>query len=248
MVVTAGDSLWSIAARHLPPGATDAQVAAAWPGWYQTNSAVIGADPDLIRPGPAHGARDRRGAGTVSADVGAVVLTRGRTPAEDAFARVRGSERPQRPPGPRAPGQSARDVPRSGSSPPSRRRSSRRRPVLRTPCPRPQPVGSRSCASATGRSSWRPTTTPLACFPTATPRRSPARSRWPRWRCWPGDARWRSCPPGRRPGVYETLQVRAGLTQRVRFGTHRRGPAARDPPQSRLPRRRARAGGEPQPR
>ncbi|KQR16650.1 LysM peptidoglycan-binding domain-containing protein [Cellulomonas sp. Leaf334] len=51
VVVEAGDSLWSIAARHLPPGATDAHVAAAWPHWYQANSAVIGADPDLIRPG-----------------------------------------------------------------------------------------------------------------------------------------------------------------------------------------------------
>jgi len=51
VVVAAGDSLWSIAARHLPPGATDAQVAAAWPRWYEVNAAVIGADPDLIRPG-----------------------------------------------------------------------------------------------------------------------------------------------------------------------------------------------------
>lgn len=51
VVVEAGDSLWSIAARHLPPGATDAQIAAAWPHWYQANSAVIGADPDLVRPG-----------------------------------------------------------------------------------------------------------------------------------------------------------------------------------------------------
>ncbi|MDQ0373288.1 LysM peptidoglycan-binding domain-containing protein [Cellulomonas humilata] len=51
VVVAAGDSLWSIAARHLPPGATDAQVAAAWPRWYAVNAAAIGADPDLIRPG-----------------------------------------------------------------------------------------------------------------------------------------------------------------------------------------------------
>lgn len=51
VVVEAGDSLWTIAARYLPPGATDAEVAAAWPRWYQANSAVIGADPDLIQPG-----------------------------------------------------------------------------------------------------------------------------------------------------------------------------------------------------
>ncbi|WP_146845249.1 LysM peptidoglycan-binding domain-containing protein [Cellulomonas terrae] len=51
VVVEAGDSLWAIAARHLPSGATDAQIAAAWPQWYQANVAVIGADPDLLRPG-----------------------------------------------------------------------------------------------------------------------------------------------------------------------------------------------------
>lgn len=51
VVVAAGDSLWAIAARHLPPGSTDAQIAAEWPGWYEANAEVIGADPDLIRPG-----------------------------------------------------------------------------------------------------------------------------------------------------------------------------------------------------
>ena len=51
IVVAAGDSLWAIAARHLPPGATDAEVAAAWPRWYEANSGVIGADPGLIQPG-----------------------------------------------------------------------------------------------------------------------------------------------------------------------------------------------------
>ncbi|NMR20807.1 LysM peptidoglycan-binding domain-containing protein [Cellulomonas fimi] len=59
MTVQPGDSLWSIAARHLPPDATDAQVAATWPQWYETNRQLIGADPDVIRPGavlspPAH--------------------------------------------------------------------------------------------------------------------------------------------------------------------------------------------------
>ncbi|GEK21600.1 LysM peptidoglycan-binding domain-containing protein [Cellulomonas xylanilytica] len=51
VVVAAGDSLWAIAARHLPPGASDAQIAASWPRWYEENSAVIGADPDVVRPG-----------------------------------------------------------------------------------------------------------------------------------------------------------------------------------------------------
>lgn len=51
VVVEPGDTLWSIAASHLPSAATDAEVAAAWPHWYRTNSAVVGPDPDLIRPG-----------------------------------------------------------------------------------------------------------------------------------------------------------------------------------------------------
>jgi len=49
--VRPGDSLWLIAARHLPPGADDADVAAAWPAWYAANAQLIGADPGLIRPG-----------------------------------------------------------------------------------------------------------------------------------------------------------------------------------------------------
>lgn len=51
VTVHAGDSLWSIAAAHLPPGSDDAAVAAAWPRWYATNRSVVGDDPDLIRPG-----------------------------------------------------------------------------------------------------------------------------------------------------------------------------------------------------
>ncbi|GAA1643884.1 LysM peptidoglycan-binding domain-containing protein [Georgenia ruanii] len=50
-VVSAGESLWAIAADHLPESATDAEIAAAWPQWYRANAAVIGTDPDLIRPG-----------------------------------------------------------------------------------------------------------------------------------------------------------------------------------------------------
>lgn len=52
VTVGPGESLWSIAAEHLPtaqrrPG----RIAAMWPRWYAANRAVIGADPDLIRPG-----------------------------------------------------------------------------------------------------------------------------------------------------------------------------------------------------
>lgn len=49
--VRPGDSLWTIVARHLGPGATDLDIAAAWPSWYEANAAIIGGDPDLIRPG-----------------------------------------------------------------------------------------------------------------------------------------------------------------------------------------------------
>lgn len=49
--VRSGDSLWSIARAALGADASDAQVAAEWPRWYAANRSVIGADPDLIRPG-----------------------------------------------------------------------------------------------------------------------------------------------------------------------------------------------------
>lgn len=51
VVVHRGDSLWSIAARHLGPDAGDAEVARAWPQWYAANRDVIGDDPDLVLPG-----------------------------------------------------------------------------------------------------------------------------------------------------------------------------------------------------
>jgi nucleoid-associated protein YgaU len=50
VVVSPGDTLWAIAARSLPPGATSSEIAAACARWYATNRAVIGADPDLIHP------------------------------------------------------------------------------------------------------------------------------------------------------------------------------------------------------
>ena len=50
--VRAGDSLWSIAADHLPAGhRSPARVAASWPRWYAANRGVIGADPDHIETG-----------------------------------------------------------------------------------------------------------------------------------------------------------------------------------------------------
>ncbi|HET6968683.1 MAG TPA: LysM peptidoglycan-binding domain-containing protein [Ornithinibacter sp.] len=51
VVVKRGDTLWSIAARHLGPLPSDAEIAAAWPAWHDTNRHVIGDDPDLLRPG-----------------------------------------------------------------------------------------------------------------------------------------------------------------------------------------------------
>jgi nucleoid-associated protein YgaU len=51
VVVRRGDTLWDICARHLPGDATDAEIAAEWPRWYQANQQVIGPDPDRIRPG-----------------------------------------------------------------------------------------------------------------------------------------------------------------------------------------------------
>lgn len=66
VVVRPGDTLWDIARRHLPRGATDAQVARAWPRWYAANRAVIGPDPALIRPGQRLRPPDARPTGTSS--------------------------------------------------------------------------------------------------------------------------------------------------------------------------------------
>jgi nucleoid-associated protein YgaU len=51
VVVRRGDTLWDIAARHLGPSATDAEIAQAWPQWFTANRAVIGPDPDRLVPG-----------------------------------------------------------------------------------------------------------------------------------------------------------------------------------------------------
>jgi nucleoid-associated protein YgaU len=51
VTVRRGDTLWSVARRHLGARATDAQVAHEWPRWYAANRAVIGPDPNSLRPG-----------------------------------------------------------------------------------------------------------------------------------------------------------------------------------------------------
>jgi nucleoid-associated protein YgaU len=51
VVVRRGDTLWDIAARHLGPGASAAEVAAEWPRWHRVNGEVIGPRPDHILPG-----------------------------------------------------------------------------------------------------------------------------------------------------------------------------------------------------
>ncbi|MEI2777162.1 MAG: LysM domain-containing protein [Tetrasphaera sp.] len=51
IVVRRGDCLWDIVARALGPHATWVEIDRAWPHWYAANRDVIGADPDLLRPG-----------------------------------------------------------------------------------------------------------------------------------------------------------------------------------------------------
>lgn len=49
--VRPGDSLWAIASRALGPDASTADVASYWHRVHALNAAVIGDDPDLLRPG-----------------------------------------------------------------------------------------------------------------------------------------------------------------------------------------------------
>lgn len=51
VVVRPGDSLWRIAERDLPPRAGAARITERWHALYRRNRSVVGADPDLIRPG-----------------------------------------------------------------------------------------------------------------------------------------------------------------------------------------------------
>jgi nucleoid-associated protein YgaU len=62
VTVVAGDSLWVIAERLLPPTAGDHEITATWHQLLRANADRIGADPDLIFPGtrlllPASGSR-----------------------------------------------------------------------------------------------------------------------------------------------------------------------------------------------
>ncbi|MBV8950685.1 MAG: LysM peptidoglycan-binding domain-containing protein [Actinobacteria bacterium] len=50
-VVVRGDCLWTIAARLLGAGATNAAIDAGWRSIYAVNRTAIGDDPDLIHPG-----------------------------------------------------------------------------------------------------------------------------------------------------------------------------------------------------
>ena len=51
VAVVDGDSLWTIVASHLGPLASDVDIAREWPRWYQINRAVIGENPDVLKPG-----------------------------------------------------------------------------------------------------------------------------------------------------------------------------------------------------
>jgi hypothetical protein len=51
VVVSPGDTLWSIAAEELPAGASDQRITTRWHVVYAANRALIGPDPDVIRPG-----------------------------------------------------------------------------------------------------------------------------------------------------------------------------------------------------
>ena len=51
VVVRRGDTLWAIAAAHLGPEATDAEITRVWRRWHETNAAAIGPDPHALRPG-----------------------------------------------------------------------------------------------------------------------------------------------------------------------------------------------------
>ncbi|MFL4475171.1 LysM peptidoglycan-binding domain-containing protein [Paeniglutamicibacter sp. MACA_103] len=51
VVVGPGDSLWAIAARNLPAGASAEDISNAWPRWYAANRKLIGPDPNRLDVG-----------------------------------------------------------------------------------------------------------------------------------------------------------------------------------------------------
>jgi nucleoid-associated protein YgaU len=59
-VVRPGDTLWGIAAAHLPGTPTATEIGKAWPAWWTTNRQVVGDNPDLIHPGQRLAAPERR--------------------------------------------------------------------------------------------------------------------------------------------------------------------------------------------
>lgn len=65
IVVHRGDTLWSIAARHLGPTVTAADIDAEYHRWFAANREVIGDDANLILPGqllsPPRSPRSRQG-------------------------------------------------------------------------------------------------------------------------------------------------------------------------------------------
>jgi nucleoid-associated protein YgaU len=64
VVVLRGDTLWAIAARHLGPAASAADIEVEWRRWLAANRDVIGDDADLILPGQVLSPPPSRGAGS----------------------------------------------------------------------------------------------------------------------------------------------------------------------------------------
>jgi LysM domain len=62
VTVRRGDSLWTIAERHLGPDASAQAIATEWRRWYAVNRACIGPNPHLIYPGMVLHAPEERAA------------------------------------------------------------------------------------------------------------------------------------------------------------------------------------------
>ena len=89
VVVLRGDSLWSIAARHLGPAASAADIDQAWHQWYAANASVIGSDPDVILPGQILLPPEPRN--------GCPTMTSAALSPDGERSRARGGARPPRP-------------------------------------------------------------------------------------------------------------------------------------------------------
>jgi hypothetical protein len=64
VVVLRGDTLWAIAARHLGPAASAADIEVEWRRWLAANRDVIGDDADVILPGQVLSPPPSKGAGS----------------------------------------------------------------------------------------------------------------------------------------------------------------------------------------